>query len=409
MNGNFFIENRKRLLKKTNASEPIVLSANGLVQRTRDDEVFPFEQDGNFWYLTGVDEPDVILVMDDPEVYLILPKRHERHKVFSEQVDKDQIKTTSGISKIYDDKEGWEKLTGRLKRAKSFSTIKPPEGYSEIYDVYTNPASRNMIKKIHALNPGLKQKDISKEIISLRMIKTAEEINCIRQAIKYTGEILVKISKNLSEYKNEHEIAADLNDFYFRNGLKHAFMPIVAAGKNATILHYKSNKDPINKKDLVLIDTGVKFNNYCSDITRAIVSNPSARQRAVHKAVADAQDYAMGLLKPGITIREYEVKVAKFMGEELKKLGLIKNITSENVRKYYPHSTSHSLGIDVHDPADYSLPLEPGMVITVEPGIYIPEESIGVRTEDNVLITQDGIEKLSSILSAEIDKLSIIG
>ena len=392
----FFTNNRSELLKKSAGFTPIVIGANGLVQRTRDDEVFPFEQDGNFWYLTGISEPDVILVMGESEEYLILPERNDRHKVFSEQIDKDRLKKISGINKIYEYDEGWEKLAVSLKKSKNFSTITPPEEYLDTYDVYTNPASRSLVKKILATNSGLHQKDLSKEIISLRMIKTDEEINCIRKAISYTGEILTRISENITQYKNEHDIAADLNDFYFRNKLNYAFMPIVAAGKNATILHYKSNKDPIGKKTSVLIDTGVKFNNYCSDITRTIIKDPNARQKAVYQAVADTQAYAMSLLKAGVQMKDYETKVAKFIGSELQKLGLIKEITNESVRKYYPHGTSHSLGIDVHDPADYSLPLKPGMVITVEPGIYIPEENIGVRIEDNVLITKDGIEDLSS-------------
>jgi Xaa-Pro aminopeptidase len=387
---------RTKLLEKFAGSTPIIISANGLIQRTRDDEVFPFEQDGNFWYLTGVSEPDIILVIDRSEEYLILPERDDRHKVFTEQVDKAQIKNISGINNIYDHEEGWEKLSSVLKKSKEFSTIIPPEEYLSNYDVFTNPASRRLVRKIFSINSSLKQNDITKEIISLRMIKSEEEVTFIRRAISYTGEVLEKISKNFKDYKNEHDIAADLNDFYFRNNLKYAFMPIVASGKNACVLHYKSNKSPIGKKDLVLIDTGVKFNNYCSDITRTIINDQNARQRAVYKAVIDTQTYAMSLIKPGVKIREYETQVAQFIGNELKKLGLIKEITDEGVRKYYPHGTSHSLGIDVHDPADYSVPLEAGMVITVEPGIYIPEENIGIRIEDNVLVTKDGIENLSS-------------
>lgn len=390
------MKNRRSKLLKLARSGPIVLSANGLIQRTRDDEVFPFEQDGNFWYLTGIDEPDIILVIDESEEYLILPKRSDRHKVFSEQIDKDHIKKISSIGKIYEHDEGWKKLAGRLKRAERYSTVKPPAEYSDTYDVYTNPAARNLNKKILAINPELRQKDVTTEIISMRMIKDKNEVENIRGAIKLTGEILAKISKNIDKYNDEHDIAADLNDFYFRNKLNYAFLPIVASGRNACVLHYKSNNNPISSKDVTLVDTGVKFNNYCSDITRTFINNQDARQKAVHRAVAETQAYAMSLLKPGLSFRKYETEVAKFIGNKLKELGLIKDITSENVRKYYPHGTSHSLGIDVHDPADYSKPFKPGMVITVEPGIYIPEENIGVRIEDNVLITKDGIENLSS-------------
>ena len=396
INSGFFTQNRKNIAKENVSSGPIVITANGLLQRTRDDDVFPFEQDANFWYLTGLREPDLVLVIDVAEEYLILPARDPRHTVFSEQIDKDSLKKASGISYIYDHDEGWNRFAKALKKSKNFSGVKPPEEYSDIYDVYTNPAPRRLAAKILSINPKLNQNDISRELINLRMIKNEVEIDSIKRAISYTGEILNKINKNIGKYRNEHDIAADLNDFYFRNNLGYAFMPIVAAGRNATILHYKSNNQSISNQHSVLIDTGVKFNNYCSDITRTFARDDNPRLAAVHESVARTQKYAMGILKPGITFKDYETKVAKFIGEELKKLGLINEINNENVRKYYPHGTSHSLGIDVHDPADYSLALKQGMVITVEPGIYIPEENIGVRIEDNVLITADGVEDLSS-------------
>lgn len=325
----FFINNRAKLLEKCPA--PIVISANALIQRTRDDDAFPFEQDGNFWYLTGIDEPDLILVIDGAEEYLILPHRSARHKVFSEQIDKRKLKDISGINKIHDYLEGWEKLTVKLKKSKQFSAPKPPEVYLTDYDIFTNPAARVLVDRILSINPDLKQQDINKEIIGQRMIKTKDEVASIRRAIEMTSKILVKISANIENYQNEHDIAADLNDFYFRHKLDYAFMPIIAAGKNACILHYNSNNDPIKKQDAVLIDTGVKFNNYCSDITRTLIKNPSSRQNAVYKAVVDTQTYAMSLLKPGVLMKEYETKVAKFIGNELKSLGLIKEVTSEKI------------------------------------------------------------------------------
>jgi len=155
---------------------------------------------------------------------------------------------------------------------------------------------------------------------------------------------------------------------------------------------------------LLLMDVGAQYQYYAADLTRtvALASQPSKRQQQVYNAVAEAQDYAYSLLKPGVSLHEYEGQMEEFTGEKLRELGLIKTIKHESVRKYFPHSTSHFLGLDVHDSGDYDLPLEPGVVMTVEPGIYIPEEVIGVRIEDNILITADGNQNLSSRLPREL-------
>lgn len=147
---------------------------------------------------------------------------------------------------------------------------------------------------------------------------------------------------------------------------------------------------------------GAGVANYSADISRSWAVNPSKRYQAIHSAVIEVTVFAKGLLKPGVLLKDYEQSVEHFMGEKLRELGLIKNIEHENVRQFFPHSTSHFLGIDVHDIGDYGLPLEAGVVLTVEPGIYVPEEGIGIRIEDDILITTDGIENLSGSLSNEL-------
>ena len=159
----------------------------------------------------------------------------------------------------------------------------------------------------------------------------------------------------------------------------------------------------IPKKALVLLDVGAESSQYAADISRTYaIGEPTKRQQQIHEAVIEVQDYAFGLLKPGVMLAEYEKQVTHFMGEKLRSLGLIKNVEDDEIRKYFPHATSHFLGYDVHDVGDYSRPLEPGVVMTVEPGIYIPEEGIGVRIEDDVLITTTGIEILTEQLPRDL-------
>jgi Xaa-Pro aminopeptidase len=168
-------------------------------------------------------------------------------------------------------------------------------------------------------------------------------------------------------------------------------------------LHNTANEAPLSADELIVADVGAEVEHYAADLTRTIsLRPPTRRQQAVHAAVLEAQEYAMSLLKPDVMLREYEQQIEHFLGEKLRELGLIKTITHENVRAFCPHATSHFLGLNVHDIGDYDRPLEPGIVLTVEPGIYIPDESIGVRIEDDILITEKGVKNFSRKLSREL-------
>ena len=165
-------------------------------------------------------------------------------------------------------------------------------------------------------------------------------------------------------------------------------------------MHYLKAEAPLKTGELLLLDIGAEYTGYSADIARTISlgGNPTRRQKQVYDAVLDVQEYAFTLLKPGIVLQEYEKQIETYMGEKLRELGLIKTIDSDAVRHYFPHRISHFLGLDTHDVGDYEHPIEPGVVITVEPGIYIPEEGIGVRIEDDVLITAEGMVNLSAQL-----------
>lgn len=396
----FFANNRLRLKKLFGGSAPIVLTANGLLQRSADTP-FAFRQDSSFWYLTGVDEPDVVLVIDTYKDYLILPERDYRLLTFDGDIDRDALRTLSGVDEILEYKEGWQRLGRRLKRAKHVATLEPAKPYIAALQLYTNPARRKLVRKVKTCNDSVQFLDLRPQITSLRSVKQEPELVAIQHAIDHTQHIFERITSRLGDYQYEYQIAADVQHYLLQHELSEAYAPIIASGKNAVTLHYVKNNAPLKPRDCLLLDIGAAYGYYAADITRTLSLKPTKRQKLVYEAVAAVQEYALQQLKPGILIKEYELGVEHFMGEKLRELGLIRTITHEYVREYYPHATSHFLGLDVHDVGDYEKPLTPGMVLTVEPGIYIADERIGIRLEDNVVITDTG----NRVLSGDLPKL----
>jgi len=398
----FFAGNRERLKALFTGTAPIVLTANGLLQRAGD-EAFPFHQDGSFWYLTGCDEPDVIFVCDKHKEYLIVPARERVREAFDGAVDFDELKRRSGINEVLSEKDGWHRLEHRLKKVKHVATLAANPKYIEHFGFYSNPARAELIRRLRNINGEVELLDLRPHLSRLRMVKQEPELRALQQAIDITIATLKEISRpaKLAKYAYEYEIEADITRGFRRRGARgHAFTPIVASGKNACTLHNATNDGALASDELVTTDVGADYERYAADITRTISlgGSPSRRQEAVHAAVAEAQDFAYSILKPGVQLRDYEKQMEAFVGEKLRELGLIKTIDHESVRRYFPHATSHFLGLDVHDAGDYDRPLEADMVLTVEPGIYIPEEGIGVRLEDDVIITPDGIKNMSGNL-----------
>lgn len=397
----FFAGNRKRLRELFTGTAPIVLAANGQVQRQAD-AAYPFYQDPSFWYFTGCDEPDIILVMDKDKEYLIVPTRDAIRVAFEGAVDDAGLKRLSGIDQILDEQEGWRRLGARLARAKHVATLAAAPAYIDHFSMYSNPARRHLIHKMKQQNDKLELLDISEHVTRLRMIKQPVEVETIQAAIDVTGQGLKQIFRTLKRgsYAYEFEADADLTRAFRKAGARgHAFDPIIASGKNACTLHNVHNGGTLSTDELLLCDVGAEVDHYASDITRTVaIGTPSRRQQAVFDAVKEVHSYASGLLKPGVIMKDYEKQVEAFMGECLRELGLIKSIEPQAVRAFYPHATSHFMGLTAHDAGLYDQPLEPGMVLTVEPGIYIPDEAIGVRIEDDVLITAEGNKVLSRAL-----------
>lgn len=402
MNAEFFQGNRERLRQLFTGTAPIVITANALVQRSAD-ENYPFTQDKNFYYLTGVEDPEVILVMDKNKEYLIVPPREVVIEQFDGVIDVEELRRISGIQQILPEKEGWRVLSNRLKKAGHVATLGAAPRFIEYLRMYTNPARAELIQRMKEINPSLELLDLRTHLSRMRMVKQPIEIDMIKQAIDITSTAIKEVTRpsKLAKYAYEYEVEADLTRGFRRQGGRgHAFHPIVSSGKHTCTMHYLKAEAPLVAGELLLLDVGAEYMGYSADISRVVSlgGNPSKRQKQVFDAVLDVQEYAFSLLKPGVVLQEYEQQIEDYMGEKLRELGLLKTITSEAVRHYFPHRISHFLGLDTHDAGDYERPLEPGVVITVEPGIYIPEEEIGVRIEDDILITAEGTINLTAHL-----------
>lgn len=401
----FFAGNRRRLSEASGA-DLMVVTANGLLQKSNVDSAHLFYQDADFWYLTGINEPDIILVMDGGDEYLIVPDRPAIREAFDGAVAYGPLAKRSGVRIVVDGKTGWERLGRSLEKTGRVLTPAAPPAYLERYGIYTNPARANLAARLKSHAGRLKLLDLQPDLARLRMIKQPRELKAMQAAIDITMETMKDVLKASSRknYGYEYEVEAELTRGFRRRGADgHSFEPIVAGGERACTLHNVANDNRLAAGELVIVDVGAEVEHYAADITRTVsLRPPSKRQIEVHAAVLDVQRFALSLLKPGITFKDYESQVRHHMGGKLRELGLIKTNTPQNVQKFYPHGTSHYIGLNVHDAGDHDRPLESGVVVSCEPGIYIPKEGIGVRIEDDVLITKTGNKVLSSKLPKDL-------
>lgn len=392
----FFRRNRERLVTLFAGTAPIVLTANSRLQQAGS-EPFPFQQDGSFWYFTGLDEPDLVLVLDKGKECIILPSQSEYLNLFEAGQSNQQLRDISGITDILDNREGNRRLSARLKKVKHVATIAPSPEFIEVYGMYTNPARATLVNKFRQVNQNIEILDLKTHVAKLRMVKQQQELDQLKKAIQITKKSIEYVSGNrLEKFKSSFDIETELQRQFRNKGADGAaFESVIIAGKDTCVIHGHASKKPLVTKGALLLDVGARSNKYCADISRTFfVGGPTKRQRQVYDAVIDVYNYAISLLKPGAIIRAYEKEVEHYMGEKLRELGLIKSLEREQIRKYFPHATSHFLGIDVHDMGDYDLPLLQDVVLTVEPGIYIPEEGFGIRIEDDFVITKDSCNLL---------------
>jgi len=397
MNADFFIGNRNALMATVSA-DTAVFAGNTSLQRSNDAS-YEFAQEANFWYLTGIDAADWRLVITNQRATLIAPDVDEVHQIFDGSMSYDDAKHISGVDEVLSYADGEKLIKGVISEREVIATL-GQDPHVDHYDFALNPGPVGLLAYLK--EQSIVIEDVRSVLASRRAIKQPEEVALMRKAIDVTIAGFERIKANINTYGYEYEIEADFSHaFVYAGASGHAYDPIVAAGKNACTLHYGKNQAALHDGDLVLLDIGASFKGYAADITRTYAhGNISDRQRAVHAAVEKAHIEIIELLVPGLNIKDYGLKVDEIMKTALQSLGLFNE--PADYRKYFPHAVSHGLGIDVHDSLGAPEVFLPGMVLTVEPGIYIPEEGIGVRIEDDILITKIGHENLSQKLPTSL-------
>jgi Xaa-Pro aminopeptidase len=402
MDSAFFTNNRQNISEALTGA-PLIMTAYTQTQR-RADMAWHFEQESNFWWLTRVDAPDWQLIIDSTrhKSWLVAPEVDDVHQVFDGSLSPDLAAHISGVDGVLTRPQAQEKIAELAKRHTVVYSLGDDPQASH-YNFALNPAPAELKRQ---LARSFKEvRSARKELSVLRAIKQPAELTVMQQAIDTTIDGFIAVRDKLQNFTYEYEIDAEFSYLFRKHGASgHAYDPIVAAGANACTLHYVANSERLKKKQLVLLDIGASMGGYAADITRTYAyGEPTKRQVAVHGAVQLAQQEIIASIAPNVSVEEYQRTVDTIMTEALMSLGLMKDAADQdNYRRYFPHAVSHGLGVDVHDSLGGPKYLQPGMVLTVEPGIYIPEEGIGVRIEDDILVTANGRTNLSQRLSTDL-------
>ena len=394
---NPFVKNRHRFVE-TLSQDVAIFSAHTLMQKSGD-LAYGFAQESNFWWLTGIEEPDWKLIINAKKQHttLVAPDIDETHRIFDGGLSYSEAKRISGVDSVVSYAEGQSLIANLAEQNISVSTL-GKDLREKYYNFSLNPAPIKLFRDVKKQFQSVT--DCRLQLTKLRAIKQPHEIEAIRSAIKITSDAFSYIQENINKYKYEHEIEAEFSHAFKRRSASYAYDPIIAGNERAVTLHYTKNNQLLSD-GLVLIDVGAKVDGYSADITRTLsYGTTSFRQRQVHQAVVWAHHKIIDLLEPGLSVEEYHEKVDDIMKTALVELGLLKK--PKDYRTYFPHAISHGLGVDVHDALGGPTNFKEGMVLTVEPGIYIPEEGLGVRIEDDILITKTGTENLSSSLAINL-------
>ncbi len=412
-----FAERRAKLMAAINT--PIVLF--GYTGHEEANPSYVFQQEENFYYLTGHNEEGagLLLVPESAAQYgwtgareiLYLPPRNpaeEKWNGVRMGPDDPGIKEKTGFASVEEFSKLRETLTTLAKNYPDFYTELPgphDEGF---------PHAANWSNWVKDAVPQANLKDVSSAIDALRDIKSPGELALLQKAIGASVDAQLAAMKLMHSGLYEYQVAAKMVEIHAEAGCEtEAYSPIVGSGINSTVLHYNKLDRQIDAGDIVLLDVAGQYSGYAADITRTIPADGkfSPRQREIYEIVLGAQNAALAALKPGMTIGgKSETSLQKIAIDYIDSHG--KDKEGHSLGRYYIHGLSHHIGLDVHDPTVSSRPLEPGMVITIEPGIYIPEENLGVRIEDDVLITPNGYTLLTARLPRspeEIEKIMAAG
>lgn len=389
--------NRANLAQTLEDNSLLLLFAGEAPKKTAD-EAYKYTPNRNFYYLTGIAESSVVLALykhqGTVKESLFIKRRDEvLVKWVGETISPEEATAVSGITDIR-----------FLDTLEAFlHNLLAKEDVVRVYfdlekDNFQAPDTPGVAfaKSLAAKYPQIQVANCYNGISRLRVRKSAREVEEIKKAITITGEGIAHLMQNAKAGMKEYQLEAFFDFILKSRGVKDfAFTTICASGHNGTVLHYVANDAEVKEGDLVLLDLGAQHGYYSADISRTfpVSGKFSERQKTFYNIVLKAHDEVIAMVKPGVPYARINELVLEIYARELKALGLIEK--DEEVRKYYYHNTSHHLGLDTHDVGRRDGLLEEGMVITVEPGLYIEEESIGIRLEDDVLITADGAVNLS--------------
>ncbi|WP_035424657.1 aminopeptidase P family protein [Bacillus sp. UNC438CL73TsuS30] len=408
MNKDFYVKNRNLLYEQLEDRSLLVLFAGKAPQKSADED-YRFTPNRNFLYLTGIDEQNIIFFAhktnDAIQEYLFIEKSDPVwEKWIGKTITKEDAANVSGIGNIQFI-EQFESFLSRTLLTNVFSTIYLDLERRELDKVTTQ--AQQFAQKIQANYPYLQIKNVYPDICELRVYKTPEEIEEIKKAIEITNEGIKNLMSHAKAGMKEYQLESYFDFTLKSEGVRdYAFPTIVASGKNGTILHYEKNNATVEDGSLVLLDLGAQYHFYNGDISYTFPVNGkfTEKQKTFYNIVLKALRETTALIKPGVPHAKLNEHTKKVLAEECIKVGLIKE--ESEITKYYYHGVSHFLGLDTHDVGDYKdLTLKPGMVLTVEPGLYIEEEEIGIRIEDDVLVTEDGCEVLSKDIFRSVEEI----
>lgn len=416
-------ERRDRFTHKLSNNSVAVLLSAKIKTRSNDTE-YPFRQESNFYYLSGFKEDNSCLVFVKAKRHiktiLFVQKREEALELWTgERLGVKRAKKEFFVDEIYTIDKFEKKIETYVKNADEL-----------FYDIKSECEKISKLKK--AAKKTKTHKDIYPLIHELRLIKSLTEIELIKSAIDITKQAHHHAMSTDKVEKYEYELQADIEYIFKKNGAySDAYTSIVACGNSANTLHYIKNDKPFVANELILIDAGCEYEYYASDITRTIpvTKRFSEAQKELYNMVLEVQHKIMNMIKPGVKRSKLQKKSEELLTKKMVEFGILKGdakklIKEKKHKKYYPHGIGHWLGIDVHDQAPYKyenqkeIPLQSGMVLTIEPGIYIdindkdvPEKyrGIGIRIEDDILVLQNGYENLSADIVKTIEDIEAMG
>ena len=402
------------------ASSPVVLW--GLTGREEFSQAYIFTQEDNFYYLTGHNEEEAGLIVlpalkdgqsheawNGPREVLFLPAKNPQKEKWNgvrlSPTDPD-ISARTGFASVQPFAEMRAYVEKLAKLYPNFSTILPYEKENGGY-----PHEKAVVDWLQLAVPQTKLKDIRGAVEAMRAVKSPGELAFLKKAIDLSLDAHFEAMKMMRPGLYEYQVAAKMVEVHAMGGSEaEGYAPIVGAGPNSTALHYDKLARKIADGDIIVLDVGAQFSGYSADITRTVPANGkfTPRQREIYDIVLGAQNAVFAAMKPGMTMCfKGNNSLWKISYDYINSHG--KDLHGERLGKYFTHGIGHHVGLDVHDASDPSAPLEAGMVITIEPGIYIPEENLGVRIEDVVLVTEHGGKVLSAALPrepGEIEKLA---